>query len=191
MARVLVACLGSGLAGDCAAGSAVHSLLSGCTLPEGSRLALVRSGALELFHQLDGHEVLVAIDEVETGAAPGTVHVLDWQEVPIGGEAGARRWHPLRVAIEAARIRDPERLPRRAFLVGIEGRGYGGHEGGLHNEVASALAGAARAALDLAYGLAGLEGAGLVDVEKIERASTFRPIQRASSTMLPIPAEAH
>jgi hydrogenase maturation protease len=182
MARVLVACLGSGLAGDCAAGSAVHSLLSGCTLPEGSRLALVRSGALELFHQLDGHEVLVAIDEVETGAAPGTVHVLDWQEVPIGGEAGA---------IEAARIRDPERLPRRAFLVGIEGRGYGGHEGGLHNEVASALAGAARAALDLAYGLAGLEGAGLVDVEKIERASTFRPIQRASSTMLPIPAEAH
>jgi len=171
MARVLVACLGSGLAGDCAAGSAVHALLSGCALPEGARLLLVGAGPLQLFRALDDEEVLLAIGEVETGARAGTVHVLDWSEVPLGGDAASRRGNTLRVTMEAARIHDPARAPRRAFLVGIEGRGQ---DGVLHAEVAGALAGAARVALDLAHGLAGLD-------EVTPRASPTPPRPRAAA----------
>src|SRR5512135_1304905 len=157
MSRVLVACLGSGLAGDSAAGSAVHSLLQGCTLPEGARLALVRPGAMRLLEALKGEEAVVAVGEVELGARPGTLHVLDWREVPFGTDGHGRRGHALRVTMEASRIRDPSRAPRTAFLVGIEGRAFGGHEGLLHPEVAAALAGAARVVLDLVHGLAGLD----------------------------------
>jgi hydrogenase maturation protease len=157
MARVLVACLGNGLAGDSAAGSAVHSLLQGCTLPEGARLVLVPPGPMRLLEVLRDAEALVAVGEVELGARPGTIQVLDWKEVPVGADGQGRSGHALRVAMEAARIRDPARAPRTAFLVGIEGRAYGGHEGQLHAEVAGALAGAARVVLDLAHGLAGLD----------------------------------
>ncbi|HQR29673.1 MAG TPA: hydrogenase maturation protease, partial [Anaeromyxobacteraceae bacterium] len=157
MSRVLVACLGSGLAGDSAAGSAVHSLLQGCTLPEGARLALVRPGAMRLLEALRGEEAVVAVGEVELGARPGTLHVLDWREVPFGADGHARSGNALRVTMEASRIRDPSRAPRTAFLVGIEGRAFGGHEGLLHPEVAAALAGAARVVLDLVHGLAGLD----------------------------------
>jgi hydrogenase maturation protease len=163
MARVLVACLGSGLAGDGAAGSAVHGLLTGCSLPDGARLVLVRPGPLRLLQAVDGEEAIVAVGEVELGARPGTVHVLDWHEVPFGSDASGRHGHSLRVTMEAARIRDPSTAPRRAFLVGIEGRAYGGHEGLLHAEVAAALAGAARVALDLAHGLSSLDGAEAVE----------------------------
>jgi hydrogenase maturation protease len=169
MARVLVACLGSGFAGDRGAGCAVHAFLSGSALPEGGRLLLVRPGPLHLLHALDGCEALIAVGEVDMGARPGTVHVLDWNEVPLGGDAETRRGNSLRVTMEAARIRDPARAPRRAFLVGIEGHGDDGQEGGLHAEAAAALAGAARVALDLAHGLAGMEDDGLLDVEQIAR----------------------
>ncbi len=157
MSRVLVACLGSGLAGDSAAGSAVHSLLQGCTLPEGARLALVPPGAMRFLEALRGEEAVVAVGEVELGARPGTLHVLDWREVPFGADGHGRRGHALRVTMEASRIRDPSRAPRTAFLVGVEGRAYGGHEGLLHPEVAGALAGAARVVLDLVHGLAELD----------------------------------
>jgi hydrogenase maturation protease len=167
MARVLIACLGSGLAGDGAAGSAVHGLLTGCALPDGARLALVRPGPLRLLQAVDGEEAIVAVGEVELGARPGTIHVLDWHEVPFGADATGRHGHALRVTMEAARIRDPASAPRRAFLVGIEGRAYGGHEGLLHAEVAAALAGAARVALDLAHGLSSLDGAEVPEVAEV------------------------
>ena len=157
MSRVLVACLGSGLAGDSAVGSAIHSLLQGCTLPEGARLVLVRPGAMRLLEALRGEEVVLAVGEVELGARPGTLHVLDWREVPFGADGHRRRGHALRVTMEASRIRDPSRAPRSAFLVGVEGRAFGGHEGLLHPEVAAALAGAARLVLDLAAGLADID----------------------------------
>jgi hypothetical protein len=149
MARVLVACLGSGFAGDRGAGSTVHSFLAGSRLP-------------------------------------GTVHVLDWREVPLGGDAGGRRKFSLRVTMEAARIRDPVRAPGRAFLVGIEGHGEDGHEGVLHAEAAGVLAGAARVALDLAHGLAGMEDTGSLDVERIARGDdAVTPPASASPTRLP------
>jgi hydrogenase maturation protease len=188
MARVLVACLGSGYAGDRGAGGAVHAFLGGYRLPEGARLLLVRPGPLHLLHALEEDEALIAVGEVDMGARPGTVHVLDWKEVPLGGDAEGRRGHALRVTMEAARIRDPSRAPGRAFLVGIEGHGEDGHEGVLHAGTAGVLAGAARVALDLAYGLAGLDS-GLLDVEQIARGDgAITP--RASSSPPRLPAGA-
>ncbi len=186
MARVLVACVGGGLAGDCAAGSAVHALLSGCSLPDGSRLALVPAGTLRLLPALGGEECLVVVGEVELGSRPGTVHVLDWREVPFGADGGARSGHDLRVSMEAARIREPARAPRRAYLVGIEGRGSG-FAGGMQAEVAAALAAAAGTALDLAHGLADLDVDG-PDVDAVLPLATgLRPRDPQATSTLRLP----
>jgi hydrogenase maturation protease len=177
MARVLIACLGAGLTGDLAAGPAVHALLSGSTLPEGCRLVLVPPGILRLLSYLDGEEAVVAVGEVEMGARTGTVHVLDWQEVPFGSDGRARNGHALRVTMEAARLRGQVAAPRRAFLVGVEGRGPIGGAGSMHVEVASALAGAARVALELAHGLSTQDEA---EVTRARRATPTPPGPRAA-----------
>lgn len=182
MARVLVACLGSGSRGARIAGNAVHSLLAGCTLPEGARLRLVRPGPIHLLQEVEGgEETVVAIGEVALGAPPGTVHLLDWQEVPLGGDGGALGGHLLRVTMEAARIRDPARAPRRAFLVGVERHGDD-HPGWMSPGEAVALLRAARVALDLVHGLAALEDGELSGVEAAPLAEPAGLTQRASAT---------
>ncbi len=190
MAKVLLACLGSGLAGDAAAGAAVHALLRGSTLPEGARLVQVPAGGLQLLHALGDAEAVVVVGEIETGARPGTLHVLDWTEVPFGADAGHRNGHALRVTMEAVRIR--RRGPRRAFLVGVEGRAPGGGAGCMHAEVVSALAGAARVALDLVQGLASLapgeEPPVLADLAHAEPVPAIRPGPAAMPRPPPLPS---
>jgi hypothetical protein len=130
------------------------------------------------------------VGEVELGARPGTVHLLDWSEVPLGGDGGARRGHALRVTMEAARMRDRARAPRRAFLVGVETRGPAGGGGGPDPIVASEVAGAARVALDLLHGLAELDGPGLQDVSAIALFEPARVNPRATATPPPLPVAA-
>ncbi len=141
-------------------------------------MVLVPAGPLRLLTALEGEEVLVAVGEVELGARPGTVHVLDWQEVPFGGDGGARNGHALRITMEAARMRSEARAPRRALLVGIEGRGPIGSAGTMHVEVAGALAGAARVVLDLANGLSRSDE---TEVTRARRASPMPPGPRAAA----------
>jgi hydrogenase maturation protease len=178
MPRVLIACLGAGLTGDLAAGPAVHALLSGTTLPEGCRLVLVPPGILRLLSCLDGEEAIVAVGEVEMGARPGALHVLEWHEVPFGSDGRARNGHALRVTMEAARLRALPTAPRRAYLVGVEGRGPIGGAGSMHLEVASALAGASRVALELAHGLSTSDEA---EVTRARRATPTPPEPRAGA----------
>ncbi len=179
MTNLLVACLGGGVSGDQAAGSAVHGLLSACALPEGARLALVPPRPQALLAALGRDAALLVVGEVELGARPGAVHVLDWTEVPIGGDGGTRSGHCLRFAMEGVLIQEPARAPRQALLVGIEGRSFGAREGGMHLDVAASLAGAARLVLDLS--------GRLVDAGGVAPTVVIPPGLRASSTPPPRP----
>jgi len=76
--RVLVAGIGNTFLSDDGVGVAVVERLRGTALPAG--VELVDSGIRGLhlaYRLLDGYDVLVLVDAVARGAAPGTLHVLE------------------------------------------------------------------------------------------------------------------
>jgi hydrogenase maturation protease len=136
----LVVCIGNDLVADDGVGKAVYDRLAEMSLPEGTRLAFLGLGGIDLLDQFDGEERLVVVDAVQMGAAAGTVHVLDW--------AGLPRMEPrpvsghgigVREAIEVGWRLYPERTPRLIHLVGVEGRVFDQLGRGLSTEVAAAV----------------------------------------------------
>ncbi len=138
--KALVVGVGNSLVGDDAAGCAVYELLSRDPLPDGTRLLLLGVGGISLLERLEGEEVLIVVDAVQLGAKAGTVHVLDWDDLPQAG-AGAVSAHGigLREAIALGRILSPEAMPRRVVLIGIEGVSFDSIGTGMTPEVASAV----------------------------------------------------
>lgn len=67
-----------------------------------------------------GRDVMVLVDAVSSGSAPGTVHVVEVgdQALPIRSAAASTHWVGLGHAIELARVLDM--LPARVVVVGIE-----------------------------------------------------------------------
>jgi len=125
MSTVLVVCVGNSLVGDDGVGPAVFEALSSVTLPESVRSELLGVGGISLLEQLEGESLLIVVDAVELGSPTGTIHVLDWDDLP--GPTGAPiSAHDLgiRDALEIGRRVCPERLPLSVRLVGIEGRGF-------------------------------------------------------------------
>jgi hydrogenase maturation protease len=61
---------------------------------------------------------------VQLGAAPGTVHVVRWSELPAPDGAVSAHGIGVREAVEVTRLIFPERAPRNALLVGIEGQQF-------------------------------------------------------------------
>ncbi len=154
--KALVASVGNSLVGDDAAGCAVHELLSRKSLPEGTRLTLLGIDGLTLLENLAGEDVLIVVDAVQLGAAPGTIHVLDWDELP-QAEVGAVSAHGigLREAIALGRILSPDVMPRKVLLIGIEGISFETIGAGMTPEVAAAIeAGAQEVCRQLAVLLA-------------------------------------
>ena len=149
-ARALVVCVGNALVGDDAVGCAVHARLAAGRLPDGVRLELLGVGGLRLLDLLDGEETLVAVDAVQLGAPPGTVHALSWDELPPPLHAVTSHGLGLREAMEVGRLLHPERMPARAFLVGVEGRSFDRVGEGMTPPVEAAVGAAAERALALA-----------------------------------------
>ena len=86
--------------------------------------ALEHSGeGLSLMESWRGHDAVIVIDAVVTGAAPGAVAVWDGREAPVIRN-GRRSTHAFGVAeaVELARVLG--RLPARLLIYGIEGRGF-------------------------------------------------------------------
>ena len=145
----VVACIGNGLVADDAAGGAVFDHLSLCGLPALTRLEQLGTGGLALLDYLEGEPTLVVVDAVQLGAAPGTVHVLEWDQVPVSrGAAVSAHGIGVREAIEAGRQLYPERMPSRVVLVGIEGACFDQLGGPMTPSVAAAIPRAAQAVLD-------------------------------------------
>jgi hydrogenase maturation protease len=79
MTKVLVAGMGNILRGDDGFGVEVARRLAATDgLPDGVRVVEVGIGGIHLVQELmDGYDVLVIVDAVEQGSAPGTVHLFE------------------------------------------------------------------------------------------------------------------
>lgn len=151
MSETLIVCIGNALAADDGAGHAVFTELSRSRLPQGTRLRFVGLGGIDLLDELASERQLIVVDAVQLGAAPGTVHVMAWEQLPSmdlrpvsGHGIGVRE------AIEVGRRLYPERIPETISLVGIEGKCFDQLREQLTAEVAAAIPAAVSAVRDLA-----------------------------------------
>lgn len=140
MRRSLIVCIGNDLVADDGASRAVYDLLSGEALPAGAELRFVGLGGIDLLDQLDGEDLLLVVDTVQLGAAPGTVHCLPFDALPRQGERPVSgHGIGIREAIAVAARLYPERVPKTICLVGIEGACFDRLGGGLSTAVRAAV----------------------------------------------------
>ncbi len=150
MDTALIACIGNDLAADDGVGHAVYRHLMRGGLPEGTRLELLGVGGLDLLDRMAGEDRLIVVDAVCFGAEPGTVHVLDWQDIPVAGQRPVSgHGIGVREAVEIGRRLSPEKMPTHIHLVGIEGKCFDELGAGLSTEVAAAVREASERILDL------------------------------------------
>jgi len=136
----LIVCIGNDLVADDGAGQAVHARLEAISLAAGTRLVFLGLGGIDLLEVMNGEDLLVVIDAVQLGAAPGFVHVLDWQAIPaLGPRPVSGHGIGIREAIEVGRRLYPERIPTNIYLIGIEGKCFNQLGQRLSPEVAAAV----------------------------------------------------
>ncbi len=140
MKSALIVCIGNDLAADDAAGLIIYKKLEKSILPPGTRTSFLGTGGITLIDELGGEDILVVVDAVQFGAAPGTVHVLGWDRLPpatlrpVSGHGIG-----IRETIEVAKRLFPEKTPRHVYLVGIEGKCFNQLGAGLSAEVADSI----------------------------------------------------
>jgi hydrogenase maturation protease len=122
MKRGLIVCIGNDLVADDGIGHEVFGQLTKRALPEGVRVSLLGVGGMDLIEELDGEITLVVVDAVQFGAAPGTLHIMAWDQIP-SQEVRPVSGHGIGVkeALQVCRRLYPERAAERIYLVGIEG----------------------------------------------------------------------
>lgn len=116
--RAIVICIGNELVADDAAGYEVYRRLG----PLQARLEYLGVGGFDLLPLLQGEKHLIVVDAVQLGEAPGTVHVMPWQQLPEAGPEISVHGVGLRETIEIGRLLFPEQMPEQVTLVGVEGR---------------------------------------------------------------------
>lgn len=145
----LIVCIGNDLVADDGVGQAVYKELGQRTLPAAVRLRLLGLGGMALLSEIDGEYLLVVVDAVAFGVAPGTVHVLNWQDLPKSGSHVSCHGIGVREAIEVAHRLYPEKAPASVWLVGVEGQCFDQLGQGLTPSVAANIGAAADAVLTL------------------------------------------
>ena len=85
-----------------------------------------------------GAELVILIDAVHSGAAPGTIHRLDARAQPIPSNFFHYSTHAFSVAEAVELARALDQLPPRLIVHGIEGKDFTSGEG-LSPEVAAAV----------------------------------------------------
>jgi len=123
MRRSLVVCIGNDLVADDAIGHEIYRLLNNRALPEGVRVCLLGVGGMDLLDEINGEDLLIVVDAVQFGAAPGSVHVLDWENIP-SRELRPVSGHGIGVkeALQVCRKLYPEKAAGSVYLVGVEGQ---------------------------------------------------------------------
>ncbi|THB76025.1 MAG: hydrogenase maturation protease [Desulfobulbaceae bacterium] len=122
MAKALVVCIGNDLVADDAVGYQIYNRLLKHALPEEVRVLLLGVGGMALIEELKGEQLLVVVDAVQLGSPAGTIHVLDWEQIP-GNDLRPVSGHGIgvREALQVCRRLYPERAAEDIYLVGIEG----------------------------------------------------------------------
>jgi hydrogenase maturation protease len=86
----------------------------------------------------EGRRVSVVVDAVQTGAAPGSVTVIDASAAPLPATTRLSSSHAMGVASSVELARALGRLPDRLVVVGVEGRSFA-LGSGMSAEVAAAV----------------------------------------------------
>jgi hydrogenase maturation protease len=133
--RAIVVCIGNELIADDAAGFEVFKRLGYLK----ARLEYCAVGGIDILPLLDGESDMIVVDAVQLGAAPGTVHVLPWDDLPQNSTAISAHGLGLRETIEIGRMLFPEKMPERITLVGIEGRCFNLPRDNMTAEVVAAI----------------------------------------------------
>jgi hydrogenase maturation protease len=121
-APILVLGLGNMLLCDDGVGPALVEQLSESVERWKGRVEFVDGGTqgLALLGQLSGRQALIIVDAMRTGAPPGTIHRLTWNELrevtPKRGNSG----HEGNAGELLAAAQLIDQLPDRLFLVGVE-----------------------------------------------------------------------
>jgi hydrogenase maturation protease len=115
------ACLGSRYRGDDAVGPLVADRLRAA----GARVLECDDEPTRLLDGWAGLDLVVIVDAVSSGAAPGTVHRFDPGEGPLPRELGLASTHAFSVpeALELGRALG--RAPHRVLVLGVEGVAFG------------------------------------------------------------------
>lgn len=118
MKRILVAGIGNVFLGDDGFGVEVVRRLAEVPLPRGVELLDVGIRGLHLAYQLlDGYDLLLAVDLVTRGEAPGTVHVIEPEGMEGPRQADA---HSISLPSVLAMLRAMDGAVGRVLVVGCE-----------------------------------------------------------------------
>lgn len=140
MKSILIACIGNDLVGDDGLGTAVYSALQSRALPEGVRLVNLGLGGLDLLEIMQGEELLLVVDGLQLGGPVGEVHCLAPESLePAPGRPVSGHGIGLQEALKMGETLYPERMVKKALLLGIEGYCFDQLGQGLSPEVAGAL----------------------------------------------------
>jgi hydrogenase maturation protease len=114
------ACLGHPDRGDDAVGPLVAERLRAA----GATLLDCNEEPTRLIDAWDGLELVVIVDAVRSGAAPGTIHRLDSDTLPLPPDLGLASTHAFSVADALELGRALGRAPRRVVVLGVEGGAF-------------------------------------------------------------------
>jgi hydrogenase maturation protease len=115
------ACLGSRFRGDDAVGPLVADRLRAA----GATVLDCDDEPTRLLDSWAGLDLVVIVDAVSSGAAPGTVHRFDPGDGPLPRDLGLASTHAFSVpeALELGRALG--RAPQRVLVLGVEGAAFG------------------------------------------------------------------
>lgn len=149
MTDALIICIGNDLVADDGVGHAVFSALAERELPANIHLKQLGLGGMSILHEFAGEDILVVVDAVQFGTDPGTLHVMEWDDLPESGSHVSCHGIGIREAVEVSRKLYPENTPNKVYLVGIEGKCFDQLGQGLSPEVAATVDQAADRVLTL------------------------------------------
>jgi len=146
--EIVIVGIGQSLRGDDAAGLAVVQLWKdsfplSATDPH-VRIEFASCSGIDLLYMLRGAQAAILVDAVQSGVKPGTLHVIDEQDL-LSFDQTIGSSHGLGVAetLAIGRILDSQDFPARIVLIGIEAEDLTYGEG-LSRAVQAALPSAAR-----------------------------------------------
>ena len=155
MPPILIACLGNIFYGDDAFGTEVARGLAACRLPENVRLVDFGIRGLDLAFELaNDYALVVLVDAIEAGAAPGDLFVLEPKMPEKNAREPAHDLTPARALDFALQL---EKRPRKMLLVACEPANVEFREG-LSAPVAAAVPRAVAKILELVEKESNLQG---------------------------------
>lgn len=123
--RVHILCIGNEYLADDAVGWAVHQKLELEGLPENVRLSWASLRGVDLLDELQGEALLILVDAMQQGEAPGTIRIFEGPALPAAKLAPVSA-HGLSIehVLSLGRHLFPEKVPQRTLLIAIEGREF-------------------------------------------------------------------